>query len=236
MPILHAERGGSHGPVTPSRVRNQDRELVICALYSGGETLEEIGARFGICRERVRQICKRNGLSRPGSRSADPLKVLALLQRCNSAVEISNHLACPIRAVCNVLNALAPGALEEMAAYRQEATRQRVLERMRVLAARLGHPPSKLEFDRFGPATGNIQYHFGSLSHGKALAGIPATNRSHPHTTPAQRAEIALRYEPATNGRFGGNVRVLAAEYGVTVGRVLQIAKSFRAKKVPCAA
>lgn len=47
-------------------VRSSDtvREQCIIALYKFGKTLEEIGSKYGVTRERIRQILKRNGLSR----------------------------------------------------------------------------------------------------------------------------------------------------------------------------
>lgn len=43
--------------------RNPERDQVMCRLYQDGKTLEEVGAVFGVTRERVRQILKRAGLS-----------------------------------------------------------------------------------------------------------------------------------------------------------------------------
>lgn len=42
--------------------RNPERDAVICRLYQDGKTLEEVGAVFGVTRERVRQILKRAGV------------------------------------------------------------------------------------------------------------------------------------------------------------------------------
>lgn len=43
--------------------RNHERDAVICRLYQDGKTLEEVGAVFGVTRERARQILKRAGVS-----------------------------------------------------------------------------------------------------------------------------------------------------------------------------
>jgi hypothetical protein len=50
----------------------------MCELYRGGMTLQQIGTAYGITRERVRQIVKREGVSSReggvGKRAADKLK------------------------------------------------------------------------------------------------------------------------------------------------------------------
>ncbi|HEX5422485.1 MAG TPA: sigma factor-like helix-turn-helix DNA-binding protein [Candidatus Acidoferrales bacterium] len=43
--------------------QQQDRSAQMESLYRAGLTLEEIGARFGVTRERVRQILKQQGLT-----------------------------------------------------------------------------------------------------------------------------------------------------------------------------
>lgn len=43
--------------------RNPERDEVMCRLYRDGKTLEEVGAVFGVTRERVRQILKRAGVA-----------------------------------------------------------------------------------------------------------------------------------------------------------------------------
>ena len=40
------------------------RDHDMCCLYRSGETLEEVGLHYGVCRERARQILARNGLTR----------------------------------------------------------------------------------------------------------------------------------------------------------------------------
>lgn len=42
--------------------RDTARELAMCALYRSGQTLVEIGNRYGMTRKRVRQLIKRHGL------------------------------------------------------------------------------------------------------------------------------------------------------------------------------
>jgi len=45
------------------KVKNAKRNLAITRLYAGGRTLEEVGSRYGISRERVRQILRLLGVS-----------------------------------------------------------------------------------------------------------------------------------------------------------------------------
>jgi HNH endonuclease len=237
MPILHADRR-EVAEVQPSRVRNQDRELVICALYSGGETMAAIAKRFPssytgrtLTRERVRQILKRNGLGGDGRLTrVDPLRVLAMVSECSSAKEIVRRTGYSEVAVRRVLQVLSPTAIPEMMAYRHEALRERMLGQIRALADRLGRRPLKEDLDQFGPYQGRLQLVFGSMSKAMTLAGFAMLRNCHPHMTAAQRTEIALRYEPPKLGRRGGgNAKELAAEYGVTPNHIGMIAKSFRA-------
>ena len=41
----------------------REKDLTMVNMFKSGETMEQIGKRFGICRERVRQILQRNGLT-----------------------------------------------------------------------------------------------------------------------------------------------------------------------------
>ncbi len=231
MPILHAER--SPDPIQPSRVQNQTRELEICALYSGGETMQAIANRYrssytgrSLTRERVRQILKRNGLGGDGQYGRiDPLKVLAAVRDCDTLPAIAKMVGSNVTAVTRVLHALAPTAVDEMMAYRHEGVRARLVARLQSLAASLGRTPTAVDVG------GNSQFAlcFGSFTKAQAAAGLKH-RKGTPHMTPAQRAEIALRYEPPPPGNRGGNARALAQEYGVDPCYISDIAKSFRRK------
>lgn len=48
----------------PHRRMSSQREIEMVMLYTGGCTLEEIGKAVGLTRERVRQICTRNGVTK----------------------------------------------------------------------------------------------------------------------------------------------------------------------------
>ena len=43
---------------------NEERDIAICELYLSGKTLEEIGDVYGLRRQRVQQILKREGYDR----------------------------------------------------------------------------------------------------------------------------------------------------------------------------
>lgn len=51
----------AHGNARPTSERNQE----ICRLRREGITLAEIGIKFKITRERVRQVCKKDGVKKP---------------------------------------------------------------------------------------------------------------------------------------------------------------------------
>lgn len=59
-PVLAAvARAASHGELPPTPAN--DRSAIIMARFERGETLAEIGKDFGVSRERIRQIVKKEG-------------------------------------------------------------------------------------------------------------------------------------------------------------------------------
>ena len=165
----------------PTRIgpRNLLRELEICALYSGGETQTAIGERYGVSRERIRQIVKRNGLGGLG-RGIDPLRVLAALPGAGSTVELANQTGFDVQAVARLLRALVPTASAEMQAYRREERRNRALAGLGVLAERLGRTPTTAELNFYGPRVGVLQRLFGSLSRAQIMAGLRPNRTGRP--------------------------------------------------------
>lgn len=45
-----------------TNIRNKARELEMCQLFKSGKTLQQIGDSYGLSRERVRRLIKRNGM------------------------------------------------------------------------------------------------------------------------------------------------------------------------------
>lgn len=62
--------------------RARDEQMV--GMYTSGKTMEEIGAHYGVSRQRICQILQRNGVSTAGARRgrkpADPAKLAAYAQ------------------------------------------------------------------------------------------------------------------------------------------------------------
>ena len=138
--------------------------------------MQEIGDRYKVSRERVRQILARNGLDGCGGTRIDPFRVLRMVKDYDSANEIARALGFKQAvSVLRVLHALCPMALAELEAYRHEATRERLLARLRKLAARLGYTPGKDDLDDHGPSCNSLQYVFGSLQEAQRLAGLVPT-------------------------------------------------------------
>jgi hypothetical protein len=205
--------------------KDETRELEICALYSGGETMQEIADRYEVSRERIRQILRRNGLGGHGQRTKiDPLKVLGLVAECRTVREIALRLGADHAAATRVLHCLAPTAVDEMAAYRHEALRNRLLAELRETASRLGRVPKKPDLDKHGPDQAHLQRVFGSMTRARELAGLKNYRAGHPHLSAAQQEAIRRLY--VRGHRWApGNARELAARFGVTINRISQLGR-----------
>lgn len=58
--------------------RDTSRDASMIGMYQQGLTLEQVGSRYGVSRERVRQILQRNGLSGPNGGKAERLRQKAI--------------------------------------------------------------------------------------------------------------------------------------------------------------
>lgn len=193
--------------------------------------MEAIATRFGITRERVRQICGRHGLD--GVSLVDPIKVLKALEHSRTIGEMILETGYSGSVIERVLDALAPLAREEMAAYAMEAERTELIEKARELAAELGRTPTVKEFYRVRIWRQPVVRHFGSFTRLHRAAGLTPLRNAHPHMTEEQRAEVARRYVPPRGwafdpGFFPGNAKELAREYGCTVNNINIIVRKYR--------
>ena len=158
--------------------KDQTRELEICALYSGGETMQEIGSRYDVSRERVRQILARNGLGGQWHYTrVDPFMVLRMVAECSSAREIATRLGLNCGVVLRVLRELAPRVMDEMAAYRWHTRRDRELARLRALVARLGRTPTAKELQG---RRSTLRAYFGGTRAALLLAGATLRKTGRP--------------------------------------------------------
>jgi hypothetical protein len=83
-----------------NNVRRVVRDEMVCKLYRGGKTLQAVGDRFRISRERVRQILDRSGVGSDSGGQAvrSRLKVMALmLAKANhKGAKMLKHYGCSV--------------------------------------------------------------------------------------------------------------------------------------------
>ena len=188
--------------------------------------MQEIADRYGLSRERIRQILKRNGIGGGWHTRVDPLRVLSLAVECDSVKEISRRTGYWPHSISRAINALAPTLIDEIAAYRHEATRNRLIAELQDLAARLGRTPTKLDIDAAIGGANKFQVCFGSLSKAQRVAGLEVKKNWHPHLSEAQKEAIRRLYVRGSTGPNGAVY--LAKRFGVTRERVTQLGKEAR--------
>ncbi len=85
-------RHQKRGPTTGARKLRQftERDAAIVRLYENGKTLEELGASFGITRERVRQILVRDGCNvrHRGQAKREARKITLVCPQCGESRRI----------------------------------------------------------------------------------------------------------------------------------------------------
>lgn len=154
-----AERKARHGEylravALSTGTCDGDRDVQIVADRQAGMTMEEIGAKYGISRERVRQLLNRAWPDRPHDhgRSTDIQARFAARERA--------------REIARTTGPHSPTA--------RNAARVRKLDALRALTEQLGHRPSGDEIDASDLTPYAVVYYvqFGSLKGACEAAGI----------------------------------------------------------------
>ena len=162
---------------------DNERELVICSLFSGGMTLAAISEIYGVSGERVRQIVRRNGIP-PTVRNVDPLRILASLEASTCVAHAARLATTSTTSVRRLIAEMGMHAeVREWFAKNKRAETERrkawrresLIIRMRALASRLGRTPNKIDLDRYAKGASGYQLVFGSLPAAQIAAGLPPT-------------------------------------------------------------
>ena len=159
----------------------RSRADAMAALYAEGRTLEEIGALFGVSRERVRQVLTKHGHAARGApraarrqRLEDALIGEIRRTRVERIADAHRALGWPEqRARAVVARSPHRHALPRLFRLRRRA---RYLQQLRTLAAQLGRTPRAFDLNGMGgrPWFGVYIRAFGTMRHAQRLAGLEA--------------------------------------------------------------
>lgn len=155
------ERRRGYAPI------NTERDATIADLYEGGLNMREIGDRYGICRERVRQVLKRLGVASRGPRGERKERVLVPCAVCGKVTRRLPHEKHK-RACGNVCG----GKL-----YRKW-TPENLRSHLSRLAQKLGKTPGINDINVHGPPD-HMAYvrNFGSIREAQIAAGLTPNRR-----------------------------------------------------------
>lgn len=189
------------------RLRDENRDATIAALYTGGATQEEIGnISGGISRQRVQQILGRQGVSGYNGERVDPIHVVAVCRRPDvwNWDEVARQLGGSSKQTYRqVVRSLGmEQAIRRLFAWRyrksreafREARRAELAEQYRGLAQQLCRIPSQKELH---PSNGTAMYvtfyrFFDGMSDLRQFAGLDATDRR----GPANRKRFGVKRGP----------------------------------------
>lgn len=185
-----------------------DRVLVMGELYRSGQTLEQIGKRFGITRERVRQILRANGVVSLGFRpevmrkvvtSAVESKIVEMGRAGHFARDIADHLCvCPQLVSRYLRNNGVP-----------------VLRRPREHTGKVVDLAHKVAADyRAGEKTSVIAERYGifqpTIYRLIRIAGVPPRRRGRPKLALPDASELQARVDA------GASINAIAKDLGVS--------------------
>lgn len=172
------------------RSRSRLTDLEMAAMLHGGATLDEIGKRAGLTRERVRQRLRRIGVS--AATRIDAMKLLEAVRTrpIHTLAALARTLGLQKEPVARALLALGLiDAVERLfrlrARARQRAKRERVALALRAYAKQLGRTPAAVDILSFFrpreiPCLKTLQQLFGSLTQAQLAAGLRPHRRRRP--------------------------------------------------------
>jgi hypothetical protein len=165
-------------------------DQVLLDLWSGGRTMTQIAEVVGLSRERVRQRLKEHGLSgRNPRRGPTEEQIRDRLFTCASTRELAREIGVsePL-----LLRRISDLGIEEEAerAFEAEASRRAVLrkaregdellQRVRKLAAEVGHTPTEEELSDAGIFHAQLANAFGTAAEAMRTAGLRPNVRGRP--------------------------------------------------------
>lgn len=203
---------------TGNQKRNPEREFVMISLVSGGESLEQIGKRFGLSRERVRQLVARHGVRSQNWNKADPLAICRAADEAHFLAEAAEIANASEETVRRVLVAL--GKWEEAKkrwgmrqGNKRDWTNEELLECLRAEATLLGETPGQIYLSNRSPSSTTYAKYFGTLTEALRQAGLPLRNHRR-NKMKGREDEVARRY------RSGESAWEIAKALGVTDGAI----------------
>jgi hypothetical protein len=176
----------------PKTERNNE---IYLHYASGDDTLDTIGKRFGITRERVRQVIHKyvdaGRLSRTQINVATAMGAVRRAGTWEEAAEISGESAGTLYRMAEEMGMLP--AIQRLYRLRKRA---KMLARLRAVRAELGRPFKGGDFSgptliRGLPSSATLRRHFGSIRNAVRLAGLecdwPKGGSGRPRKHPAAR-------------------------------------------------
>jgi hypothetical protein len=180
----------------PKTERNNE---IYLHYASGDDTLDTIGKRFGLTRERVRQVIHKyvdaGRLSRTQINVATAMGAVRRAGTWEEAAEISGESAGTLYRMAEEMGMLP--AIQRLYRLRKRA---KMLARLRAVRAELGRPFKGGDFSgptqiKGLPAAETMRKHFGSIRNAVKLAGLEydwpkggsGRPRKHPHRAPRQQ-------------------------------------------------
>lgn len=183
-----------------------ERAAAIFADYSSGATLQEIGERYGVSRERVRQILKAHGypvrsvkeaaaLRRASERAMAP-QIAALCDELGDPRKVADRLGVSYATVQEVLGLKAADDSQPASAQRRKLgktqklyTNEELLECLKMASGQLGGVLTTSAYSKFirgrtlsngrpWPSNQSLQLRFGSWREALQQAGLRANPTS----------------------------------------------------------
>jgi Mor family transcriptional regulator len=156
-----------------------DRNAAMVAFFeSGGMTLEDIGEAYGVSRERVRQVVRREGSTRAGGPSIDVVAAVRALREATSFSNAASRIGGGGRNQ-STLEKLAIELGMYQALYRlyRLRLRKKHMDNLRRLAASVGRPLRRSDFSGPSrlpktPTPRTLEKHFGSIPNACKCAGV----------------------------------------------------------------
>lgn len=183
-----ARRRRSYGSVQESAYYESRRDAMVL-LHRDGATLEEIGAVYGVTRERTRQVIA--GATKRGT-GLDPIKTIKVCRRAGSLsaavreMGIDGERAADVRAFL-VQTGYWP-AMHRLWKWRQSKLKGKIsnnelIAKLRALAEKLGHTPGMNEVNATPGMPNHMVYvrAFGNWAPACSAAGLSPTRRGGAH-------------------------------------------------------
>ena len=156
-------------------IAQTERDQACVAFYLGGASMQAVGDLFGLTRERVRQILKRQGVSavtRGHVQKVDPIRVIGAIR--SPGIEDFVDAGKLIGVTGGGVRRIAISLGVHRAALRLFRLRKRAryARQLRALADRLNRTPGKIECDLYGPSQSTLQRYFGGMRAAQRAAGL----------------------------------------------------------------